>query len=895
MLLRDLTSGKVSASMNKVICDLTMYEMAKELKLDKMNKIKDSLANTYVHEFGPDMVDEYMARLGSIEYLRQFKEIYDNFIVTLDINGFNQVLMSSSLLTDDVYRFLKKSRGLFGPTLDNAVRKQVEYVANNFKFAEWDVNSHPNCFGLLHSAVTLWTSKGDYKTDKFFSNLQTNIVSNNEGGIFVNDGVEVSHNDTSDLYNPDLYVELMSSIYGGSAELFKLAGSSTLKELLYSTVNYYQEQELRVILESMPAGSPEIIVDQYSLIPYKNKKNLSFSEGHLPHIISGYSSSGIGNENSCNDTYVSGLERLKVIDSGLNNIDFSLPVTFIVSKITKNWTMSMYGDLSQVGVANIIAAILNTRRLKDILAKASYSLLQFPTIELRQDTWQRFSNLYELLNFYRTHTQLDRKLIADEFEIGGQSEIPNSAITVANIVSSKNVSGSDNVDRYIEDNFGNIKLTCRTLIKTRASKITYRPSNDAEKVEEAIWITLKDDIIKLRGCIDKLSMLTGSANFSTTMSFLECMIVPVLKYAGPGLENYSISESSILELYRTSDDNKLPIDYALQDRLFKQLSVQPTTPDAFKTVCTTVNTLLLSNISAPLEFYKVLEKFNEKIHQSQKALLIKNDFYVSDGSGVSTSSINYINLMNYRMSKYLLNKLIELLMDICNTDEIFGKSAEDLSDNVFNNMFKSLTDVVLHSVSRDNIKSIASGNISDIVDDFTKWYSKQYKLDLTSMYRFKEFKHFDLHPYNLDAISLMSRIFKLLLDYSDKFLYGNLTKAISATNSLSTWDSVKEFLNASFLQASIHHLEDEIQQQSMSYSEETFGLKICPTIAGTTIIADPRNLKRPYMVETGGSSYWVYSNLGFRALVPSNIENPIKLNKEELNNLLLAIEGLFPS
>lgn len=888
MLLRDFTSGAIPSSMCKVMCDLTMYELCKELKSDEVSKVKDSLANTFLGEFGNNIVEEYMSRLSE-DVRDKFKTVYDSFATTLELHGFNHVLISSRLLEDQVFHHIKNSRRLFGPTLDNAVRKQIEYVANNFKVGEWDVSEHPNVFGLLHSAVTMWTDKSDFKSDKFFSNLQINIVKDSEGNSFISDSRLTEDSDTSELFSSEVYVEIMSSIYRGSAELFKLANSSTLKELLYSTINFYQDQELKIMLESTPKGCIKIEVDQSSLVPYKSKKNLDFNEGHLPHILKGYSNSGIGNESSYNTTFGRGLEILKSVDSLINNIDLDDSITFMVNSITKNWSEETYGSIGQIGVSNIIAAILDTRRLKDILSRNHYSLLQFPTIELRQNTWNRFTNFYELINYYRTHEKLDRRILSPEFAGYEQSEIINPGISITNVIDSSNISGTESVDKYIEEKFGNITLSAKTIIKSRSTKVSYRPSTDAEKVEEAVWITLKNDIVNLRNCIDNLSGINNIQNFDASMRFLECIIVPVLKYAGEELENYAINESAFLTLFKYGTNDSMAIDHKLQVNLFNNMINDSNIPDKLKSAAQLVKRGFTSYLNSPMEYYKLTKEFNDKLYNLQKSLLIQQDFYVVDGSGVQLSSINYINLMNYRLSKYLLNMCVELLMNIADTNDILRTSPEELADSVFNNYLKNLTNVILRVVKMPNVKSMASGNIQDIIKDFTNWYSKEYKLDLASMSRFREFSHFELHPYNTKAISIMSNIIKILIDYSDKFLYGNLAKAVKSSNSLSVWDGIKEYLNSSFLSASIDYLDAEVQQHTMTYKDDTFCFKACPTIPGTTIIADPNNLKRPYITETGSSNYWVYSNLGFKALVPSNIDTPIKMSEDERNNLIIAV------
>lgn len=892
MLLRDFTAGSVPTSYCKVMCDLAMYELDKNIKVD-IKKEKEALANTLIQDLGDDIVGSYTSVLEP-DVANMFMEIYKGFLTTFDLHGFNQVLISSTLLEDQVVRHLKSSRGLFGATLDNAVRKHVEYVANNFKVSEWDVNEHPNPFGLLNFAIKRWTVKGDYRTDKFFSNLQVNIVTNSDGDSEIMDSVVVEDNDTSDLFNTELYVELMTSIQQGSSVLFELARTSTLKEMLYSTINFYQKLEIDMIKDDLQVGDKKIIVDEASLIPYKSKKMIGFSEGHLPHMISSYTQSGIGNESSCNETFKSGYVILEALESSLNNIDLNNSVTFIVSDVVGRWDKSILQRFNQVEISSVIAAVLNTRRLKEILSSNGYNILQFPSIELRQKTWSRFNNLYELLNFYRTHCKLDKKIISPEFDYDTQSDVSIYGITIANVIEGVGDSGIEDIDRYIEDKFGHIKLSSRTVIKSRTTKVSYRPSSPSEKFEEAVWVTLKDDIVSLRKLLASMKCIANAKNLSVSMQFLEALIVPVLKYAGPSLSNYDLREIEFMELYNSTGDGKLDVDYRLQNDLLLKIVNDEGLVTQLRTLAQHMRNGLLGSLDNPITYYKSLVMYNEKIYKFQEAFLLNNDYYVSDGNGVKLSSINYINLMNYRFSEYLVRVLQTLLIDICAVNDVESMPAEELADSVFNNMFKDLTSVVLRVVNRPYIKDIALDDDDNIIKNFVNWYSDTYKLELTSMSRFNEFKYFELHPYNVDAISLVRRIVKLLVEFSDKFLYSNLTNAVKFSNTLSVWDSLKEFLNGQFLQASVDYLDDEINQQSMSYKDDTFCLKICPTIPGTTIIADPKNIKRPFITEADGANYWVYSNLGFKAKAPNKIDVPIKLSEEERNNLILAVGGLNP-
>lgn len=733
----NLLTVNISDKGKRMLLDIAVYQYLKKddsRSSDIINKINDIYGKEYLDLNGS--IGKLNDFLSDSKYFATASNVFDNYeklINEASIYGMSYIYSTSEVLNDLVNRKVKKLE-LFGNTEHVAIQSMIAKNSHDFSVENFDWEGTP--LKLLANGVEHFSNTTGYIDNEDSVTTYSDLLVGNEGKKFFASELEVervSHSDTlsaSLMFDSEFYITIMGNIYEASRILFSDAsnGKANLRELSSCILNYFQVEDTKMLQVEMLENTDKSLesllnIDSELGQPYKkrvirNAIPINVWDGRLSYRDPSYRAVNVGHEDNANFIYDVGMrvvERaVKLYPSGKSKnylesiyalrdyISTELPKCISVDIDTQR-ANTRYRRLEQFSkystLLSIFRGIDSAIKLREILRKNGMSYAVFPCVEVRQNTWDNFSCLSELLNYFNikeVNIPLDLNNLSQKY-----FESLSTNYSIKDMVVSKY---NSTVSQKIEDALNsNLNLVARpTKCESKVSvKLTanFRKYADIFKeykntLENTEGITLVDkrEIInyynKIVGIIFNISNLFSLYTKRTERDYLDLSDINFGSSIDKNYEDaFNIAKKN-LENYRT-------------DLLSKNISNLPTLQYLLEVLTELLKNL--SNSSLDINTFNVAEKLEEYLVNSHNRL----------AKDKILSNIYHANLPNLNNIQCLLHNVLNFLLYL----DLSQKSKE-LLKNV--NDFKEHLDFIYNSKEYEKILKQ-----DDKMDYLFKFFSKE--------------------------------------------------------------------------------------------------------------------------------------------------------------------------
>lgn len=377
-------------------------------------------------------------------------------VLLANTSSFNVFLKKSKLFNDIVSELLA-DRGLYGDLAEDAKENALNQFSNSFDIQYFNDKEHTTSLKMVRSFFDIQQNiKSEVRT------LGGTLLKGEDGEYFdvAIDTIEVESSQSKFLFKDSkFYVENMTKLQLGSNILFQSSGGSrsNLEESFSSIANRFKREDLKMLALKVASTIPQakninFILPKEAEEPLVYlKKNDSTAvnnwRGHLSfkygESINGYHKRGIGHQDTHN----------KIMKRGNSILDVCLRilrgkhqgVINLYYEVSRTLEKELEVHLGPDEVVAILEGIVATNSIQKVLYENSLTMGSFPCVELRQSTWNRFSNLYELMNFTKVHEirTVNEKLNIPTSDLNGQE------LEIIKIISATNTR-SDH-DEYVKN------------------------------------------------------------------------------------------------------------------------------------------------------------------------------------------------------------------------------------------------------------------------------------------------------------------------------------------------------------------------------------------------------------------------------------------------------------
>lgn len=520
-------------NLQKVVLPLELKRMCLDIALYEYFKISTSNPDTCianVHKiFENDTIGTEQSYLDCVKYFIKnsalFNKIeteYKNNCARMQLKGERNFYKESSIFYDLAEVEMKK-RNLFGNRLDEAIKNAATQYSNDFDASKWGGVGTP--LSSLKRLVNI--SKRIYNSTEE-KDIISDISIGEEDKLYSKSILELEDklSSNSNLVNlfedRDFYVESMQNIYRASNILFGTRSnlSSNLSSLYCSIMNCLQTEEVSDLIAEISKTTEVneknmgvLTTDKWLGLPYKKREfnssrdEVPVWEGHLPYVSIRYAKESLGNADMANKCVRLGLTIFKNLRNAyirVNNndaIDLAISVTNEIKRLLLLETeetleyRKLTDMLNKHNIKDLILGVNSAYLIKFVLKSVGKSLITFSCVEIRQNTWNRFSNLKELMQYYKVHETLSGEVNAQEYLLNLVSNVSIEDIVktgyskiedeyLANILNSK-ISGILRIGYEESSNTLNIsdrQLSIINLLKMYINRFENKVDNKGWKI-----------------------------------------------------------------------------------------------------------------------------------------------------------------------------------------------------------------------------------------------------------------------------------------------------------------------------------------------------------------------------------------------------------------------------
>ncbi len=880
----------------KFICDLLLDDFTKEVGDSRIVK---SLLNRYHYEFDTRGIFEtYRDALANNPQAQEdFSARYRELLYMYKASGTQGVLQSTGLLERLCRYEFKNNKKFYGKALEDAVAIQTDYVARYFKLEGWDAETYANCQNLLRSIIGTWVDRQAVTTQRELGTTTSNIInvtdrSGIEGQI-IGESAEVNTADhLKDLTDPKIYVDIINDISKGTNVLMKRNSSTAIEGEMYSILNYFYELEQRSFCIKMKSkykflDKRDFNFDANDVTPHTYKANGSLMEGHKVTIRPEYADSGIGNVDGCNKRVKSGKVELILYIEALDRVKSKLKpndrvvASFIVNDIRQYLYSKGVATRGFVEVSQIVGAILACERLKVILKRNGYSLLQFPIIEVREGTWSRFSCLYELLHYYRIHFRLQelQSLNIIDAEYANSRHSPVSIIDVVKRLSDTNKSS---YEEYLENNFSDVRLDNRRNLSSSAIRLTAEKISH-EPVFKVTLVKLENIYSSGLSLLESFSDVLVDDNIMSAVDIYASVYLPLISICPPSLSFGDMPTPRLMQTMIEYGNGVLEKTMKAQLdalKLSHKRNDYNRTNNLFNVVIERLESVLISkDISDYRDFLDNLD--TTLIGVFEPTELCKECLASSN----SNRQALYFIFCNIKVAIFLYDNVTTVANILLGSGDnsyrtiSVDEAQRDLLEAVSNN-FDDILSVLLKILSFRYCKDFYSRDRTRILECFVDYLEKQYNITIQNRARITDFTAYLNNSANKNAIDCLMEFVQVAVDTLEDSYMTNMIANLNTETTESYWASVKSKVARDFYDHVQSQYADDITNNVVAVNyrqhDELAGL---PTLPNSSIIGLVEPV-RFYLEDS--NDYFVYSVFGYKMLLKSGLGVVTKMSDYEI-------------
>lgn len=899
MIIEDICRVKLDKKSIKFICDLLINDYI-EQGADRRS-VRE-LQNTMLSDLDYNMLSKYLMILKfDLALQKSFETEYKELEAVYKMEGCKGVLQSTKTLEKLCRSYFSNEKKLFEEQLESAVNIQVEYISNEFKLSAWNDVEYGSFLTLLNSSVKTWVDRSAVTQNRLLGADVSNVINTTDrDGMDASIVDEVStfevHKGYSDMLDPELYTRLISSIKKGTKLLFPLSSSSNIRGEIYSILNYYFEMEFKNYCKRLADMGVDIKFDVNQVTPHKIKHNTRLMEGHLVTVNPEYASSGIGNVDNCNKTVDIGKIALKdYIDAieyakGRLKPNQELVACFIAMDVMKYMIReNPYNEqrLDFLSVVTVIDAIICSEQLISVLKDNGLSILCFPIIEVREGTWSRFSCLYELVNFYRTHARLDdlNNLNLSKREY---AKIKADPVNILDIMNRQQAAELSNYEAYLETNFSRLQLDNRcniSSIKKDDTRLNYLQSDSLTK---ASYLYMQTLYFSGKSLIQFIVPYLHDTDFLFAIELFSAVYIPLLSKANSDFACCDFHTSQLLDLL--SINNGVVLSGIVDDQIDYMGSLVGDSEYASYVKELTEYITMLETIKKRRD-YKSFTNFLDVIDCRMHSIISKYSelsIYFQDGYRLSKGL--YFVYCNVKFGEYLYTELSNLVSILLNSDDIdisSGDADKDFKEGL-DRHGNSMLKLILNITKYNKCDVFYSKDTDPVLEDFINWLSEELGMRITSKARLKDFVTNDMFECNTSVVENMNLVIQEFIRCIDNKLMSKLSKSLNRGIQENYWNSVKDRISRDFFNYSSNALSESLYDNTYNADIEVVdALRHLPTLRNSTIIG----LTEPFKQHMrDGGEYFVFSNLGYKMLLQSRLGEVEPMTEDDINLILSVSE-----
>lgn len=899
MIIEDICRVKLDKKSIKFICDLLINDYI-EQGADRRS-VRE-LQNTMLSDLDHNMLSKYLMILKfDLALQKSFETEYKELEAVYKMEGCKGVLQSTKTLEKLCRAYFSNEKKLFGEQLESAINIQVEYVSNEFKLSAWNDAEFGSFLTLLNNSVKKWVDRSTVTQNRLLGADVSNVINTTDReGMSASIVDEVAtfevHKGYSDMLDPELYTRLISSIKKGTKLLFPLSSSSNIRGEIYSILNYYFEMEYKNYCKRLADIGFDVKFDVNVVTPHKVKHNTRLMEGHLVTVNPSYASSGIGNVDNCNKTVDVGKIALKdYIDAieyakGRLKPNQELVACFIAMDVMNYMIReNPYNAqrLDFLSVVTVIDSIICAEQLISVLKDNGLSILCFPIIEVREGTWTRFSCIYELVNFYRTHARLD-DLVHLNLSNREYAKIKADPVNILDIMNRQQAAQRSNYEAYLEANFSRLQLDNRCNISSIKKDDTHISGTQSDSLKSVFSCLMHSLYSSGKSILEVILPYLGDQDFLFAMELFSAVYIPLLSKANSNFAYCDFHQSQLLDLL--SINNGVVLSGIVDDQIdyMNNLVGSDYCSDYAKEITEYITTL---EAIKKKRDYKSFNQFLDVVDFRMYSIISKYEnlpMYFQKDYRLSRGV--YFVYCNIKLGEYLYTELSNLVCRLFNSGDIdisTGTAKDDLEAALYrhdNNMLK----LILNITKYNKCDVFYSSDIDSVLDDFVDWISKELSMRITSKARLKDFITNDMFYCNTSAVEHISKIIREAIKCIDNKLMSKLSKSLDRGIQENYWNSVKDRISRDFFNYSSNVLSESLYDNTYNADIEVVdALRHLPTLRNSTIIG----LTEPYKQHMrDGGEYFIFSNLGYKMLLQSRLGEVEPMTEDDINLILSVSE-----
>ena len=504
----------------------------------------------------------------------------------------------------------------------------------------------------------------------------------------------------------------------------------------------------------------------------------------------------------------------------------------------------------------IIKGMHASFKLQEVLKSVGKRMLSFPNVELRQDTWRRFSNLYELVNYYPIHVNLDR-VVKRRYEYNlGKTNVGTGSLIVEG--STEDTKGLEfKILEEAQTMTLNLKFKLQQAINKKYKPVDLGDSDLYKTVLTNLHAISRTDIVTVRALRERVSLrsMLGFIVNLTRLSLLFFEDIP---------ENYLIRKTRSSKLI-------IPAEAPVEVLLSRLNGLSKTVDDDYFKCEEFVNKIR-GCLGSPKDALEEIKKAHEWAYTVMEDTYEKtgmNATYYQGGREYGAVNFNsYLNII-------LLDDLYEALIITINTlTKLSGASEDEYSIKVLTPTIEGVVELATNKRIFDIIKY---ENIKDYIQKvfYTKLSDKGIKGE--------EFKALNTLVNNTAEpnIELYNKLRREILNYfefNDKVYLRGLVESSLVTPAFER--DLRE-LSGRFQNHAMrtHSLLEEYMMQFNIDMLLTMRISADSNIIGNNGI--------PLMVYAGEKNrYWIYSSHNLKTLYPSTNNEIIPMGEYDWNKVM---------
>jgi len=618
---------------SKWMADIVIYNM-----LGKGNTKFRSLTNVSIDMTRGDVLGYYMLNLKSDLDTEELRRNYYRLEAEYRFKGEKAVWEKCLYIDHYVENELKHKHGLYGEYLEKQTISKIADVVTKLDLSKWDYKKYPSVWGLIVPAFGFNIKHKDEKED----NLQSDIATNKEEGKDFTVNIREVHNtkgSLQDLYHCDkFYSKTMEDVYWASKQLFTddSRGRSNLDILYFSIFNKMMLEDAKEVEKSIIHLFPRLGIDVKARHPikYEYKKNGGQKWGHLPHIDKEYKTQEPGNESIINTIMEDGNRVLSSINKIMSSdrlMKQNISVYFaqVCGELLDNFTIgvdtngnriienSLRNKLNPRSIQYLIKGIHSASKVKEVIEESGRRFMCFPAVELRQKTWNRFSNYHELMTYHHIHEDLGNIIKRSYSYNIGESNVGSNRLFKEKV---EGIPEEILILEEVSKHSLNLKFTPR--------EPTNRKNIMLDTGEGKLYNNVINQLIDLNSDVSEpLRYLKNNPQLSCLIGFVIDLTMLSLVFFRDVPENYRVRENMRKDKLNIPDSTKL-IEIINNINNRKKLIDD----DIFR--CEVFTQEILGNVSLPRKVLKLVEEAHNYAYEQL------NEVFQEQGLGYVLNRFN---------------------------------------------------------------------------------------------------------------------------------------------------------------------------------------------------------------------------------------------------------------